>query len=242
MRLSRSTLLLAAGVVLSLATAGGLYIIASGQAAPKAQAANTSAVTTNAIVAKADIPARTVITAEMIARSDLPAIAVPASAAREESDVVGKTTLAPIPAGSMLLRPQIAAAEGKTGYSISLDPGKVLVAFPTTDPLTAAGLVSAGDHVDLLATIVSGQGDTARKTQTTIQDLEVIQVLGPTQAAPQQPRALTFVVDHQVALFLKYLRDSQAAVEVAIRSRSEKDPVHTQSVNVQVFQETFGFR
>jgi Flp pilus assembly protein CpaB len=242
MRLSRSTLLLTAGLVLSLATAGGLYAVASGQSTAKAQAPNTLTVTANAIVAKADIGARAVITPEMIARADLPTNAVPVSAAREEADVIGKTTLAPIPAGSVILRPQLAAAEGKTGLSIALDPGKVYVAFPTTDPLTTAGLVSVGDHVDLLATIVSGQGDSARKTQTSIQNLEVVQVLGPTAATPQQARALTFIVDHQTALFLKYLRDSQASVEIAIRSRSEVDPVHTQSVNVQVFQETFGFR
>lgn len=241
MRLSRSTLLLAAGLVLSLATAGGLYAVAS--TAQRNGPANTLTITANAVVAKVDIGPRTVITADMLAaRSDLPVGAVPASAARTEEEVIGKTTLAPIPAGSMILKPQLAAAEGKTGISIALDPGKVYIAFPTTDPLTTAGLVSVGDHVDLLATITSGQGDTARKTQTTIQDLEVVQILGPSQATPQQARALTFIVDHQVALFLKYLRDSQASVEVAIRSRSETDPVHTQSVNIQVFQETFGFR
>jgi Flp pilus assembly protein CpaB len=99
-----------------------------------------------------------------------------------------------------------------------------------------------GDRVDLLATVTVGQGDTARRTQTTVQNLEVIQILGPTQQAPSQARALTFVVDHQVALFLKYLRDSQASIELAIRSRSEAEVVKTQSVNVQILQDTFGFR
>jgi pilus assembly protein CpaB len=237
---SRSTILLGIGLLLAVATAGGLYLLTSGQRSAQAQAGAIEMV--SALVARADIPARTVVTADMLTRTQLPLIAIPASAARDESEVLGQTSLAPIPAGTLLLRPQLAGAGGKSGLSVTVDPGKVLVAFPTTDPLMAAGLVSAGDHVDLLATIVSGTGDTARKTQTAIQNLEVVQVLGPTAQDPGRARALTFVVDHQVALFLKYLRDSQASIEFAVRSRSENDVIRTQSVNVQVLQDTFGFR
>ena len=241
---SRSTVLLIVGVVLALLTATGLYFVAAGergqQAANSAQAAAESGAP--AIIAKADIPARTVVTKEMLTRKNLPAEVIPDAAAKDESEVIGQTTLAPIPAGSMVLKPQLAAASGRTGQSLTVDPGKVLVAFPTTDPLTAAGLITAGDHIDMLVTIVAGTGDASRKTQTTIQNLEVVQVLGPTAQNPQQPRALTFVVDHQVALFLKYLRDSQASIELAVRSRAENDVVRTQTVNIQVLQDTFGIR
>lgn len=240
---SRSTVLLILGVVLALLTGGGLYLVAAGERTAQATInVQAAADATSAIVAKADIPARTVLTADMITRKQLPADALPASAARDESEIVGQTTLAPIPAGSLILKPQLLSAGGKSGQSLTVDPGKVLVAFPTTDPLTSAGLVTAGDHVDLLVTITVGSGDTSRKTQTTIQNLEVVQVLGPTAQTPQQARALTFIVDHQVALFLKYLRDSQAGIEIAVRSRAENDVVRTQTVNIQVLQETFGFR
>jgi Flp pilus assembly protein CpaB len=240
---SRSTILLVIGAALALLTGGGLYLVAAGERTAQSTINVQAAVDPqSAIVAKADIPARTVVTAEMLARKQLPADALPAAAAKDESEVVGQTTLAPIPAGSLILKPQLTSAGGRSGQSITVESGKVLVAFPTTDPLTTAGLVSAGDHIDLLVTITAGQGDAARKTQTTIQNLEVVQVLGPSSQNPQQPRALTFVVDHQVALFLKYLRDSQASIEVAVRSRAENDVVRTQTVNIQVLQETFGFR
>lgn len=238
---SRSAVLLALGLVFSVATAGGLYLIASGRQ-PVAPAATPTPDTATVVAAATDIPARTVISAAMLKATRLPLSAIPAAAAREQSEVVGQTTLATIPAGAVLLKPQLVAAGGLTGHSITVEPGKVLVAFPTTDPLTAAGLVSVGDHVDLLATIVSGTGETARTTQTTIQDLEVVQVLGPTKEVPNQARALAFVVDHQVALFLKFLRDNQALVEVAVRSRSESKVVTTEPVNIQVVQETFGFK
>lgn len=234
---NRSAILLILGIVLALATAGGLYLIASGPREPASASTPTEA---EAVVAAVDIKARTVLTAEMVKTAKLPITAIPASAARLASEVLGQTALADIPAGALLLKPQLLAAGGQTGQSITIEAGKVLVAFPTNDPLTLAGLVSAGDHVDLLATVTVGE--TGRTTQTTIQGLEVVQVLGPSEAAPNQPRALTFVVDHQVALFLKFLRDSQAAVEIAVRSRSETETVTTQHVDVQVLEETFGFK
>ena len=239
---SRSSLFLIVGLVLAALTGAGLYLVAGASRTEQAIGVQAAASGVSTIVAKADIPARTVVTADMVATKTLPADAIPESAARDSSEVIGQTTIAPIPAGSLMLKPQLTAAGGKTGSSVGIETGKVLVAFPTTDPLTAAGLVAGGDRVDLLVTIVTGTGDAARKTQTTIQNLEVVQVLGPTAQNPQQARALTFVVDHQIALFLKYLRDSQASVEVAVRSRAENDVVRTQTVTVQVLQDTFGFR
>jgi len=61
---------------------------------------------------------------------------------------------------------QLTTAGGKQGASITVEVGKVVVAFPTIDPLTANGLVSVGDKVDILASVAAGTGDTARATQT----------------------------------------------------------------------------
>ena len=121
-----------------------------------------------------------------------------------------------------------------------IDPGKVLVSFPTNDPLTAGGFVEVGDHVDILATISSGAGESPKRTQTTIQNLEVLQVIGPTQQQPQRPSSLTFVVEHQTALVLKYLRDSQATIDVVVRSRSESQDVTTRSVDITYLVQSFG--
>ena len=135
----------------------------------------------------------------------------------------------PIPSGAAV-RTQLVAANGRSGASLTLEKGKVLVAFPTTDPLTVAGLVRPGDRVDVLATVTSGTGELARKTQTTVQNLEVIDVLTAGREG-QKSSSLTFVVDHQVALVLKYLRDTQATVDIAVRSRDESELTATTSVD-----------
>src|SRR5438552_8256306 len=96
---SRSTILLIVGIALALLTGGGLYLLAAGgRAAQSTIDVQTPATAVSAIVAKADIPARTVVTADMLARRPLPADALPEAAAKEETDVIGQTTLAPIPA------------------------------------------------------------------------------------------------------------------------------------------------
>jgi len=65
-------------------------------------------------------------------------------------------------------------------------------------------------------------------------------VIGPTKEQPQRGSSLTFVVDHQTALVLKYLRDSQATIDLAVRSRSETQQVTTRSVDVLYLVQSFG--
>jgi pilus assembly protein CpaB len=237
---SRSLILLAVGLVLAGATGFALYRVSI--EAQNAPAAALTLLELPAVVAKVDIPARTVITPDMVTTKKVPTDLLPSTVVANEGEAIGQTTLAPVPKGSFVFKPLLLSSGGKTGSSLLVEPGKVLVAFPTTDPLTTAGLVLPGDRIDLLATITAGQGETAKKTQTMVQNLEVIDVLKPTPEHPQQPLALTFQVDHQVALFLKYLRDTQAAVEVVVRAHDETELVLTQAVTIQVLQDTFGVK
>jgi hypothetical protein len=61
-------------------------------------------------------------------------------------------------------------------------------------------------------------------------------------AGTQKTMSLTFVVDHQVALVLKYLRDTQATIDIAVRSRAETDPAATTSVDLGYVLQTYGVK
>lgn len=239
MRESRSWIFLAVGLLLAALTGLSLYGIAR-QNAPAAQSQDVR--TVEVVVAKVDIPVRTVITADLIARKSFPVDLVPAGAITNDADAIGETTIAPVARGQTLVAAQVSAAEGKHGASLTIEKGQVLVAFPTTDPLTTAGLVNVGDHVDLLASVITGTGTDAKVSQTTVQNLQVVDVLGPTKDEPQRATSLVFAVDHQVALVLKYLRDSQATIDLAIRSQAESELVKTQGVNLPYLVQTYGFR
>lgn len=238
MREFRSWIFLGLGLLLAGLTGLSLYGVAQDLGARQVAAASD---TMQVVVAKTDIAARAVITAEMMSRMTYPVGLVPTGAVTNEADALGQTTLSAIPAGAAVVRAQLVAANGRTGASVSLEKGKVLVAFPTADPLTLAGLVRQGDRVDVLATVTSGTGETARKTQTTLQNLEVLDVL-TSGTGNQKTMSLTFVVDHQVALVLKYLRDTQATVDIAVRSRAETDSATTTSVDLGYVLQTYGVK
>ncbi len=233
----RSWFFLSLGILLAILTGVALNGVAQ-QSAGSAAAA--PAPTVSVVVANADVPARTVLTAAMLTRRDYPTDLAPSGVVAGEAQALGQTTLAAVPSGAPILRSQLLAADGKRGASLTIDPGKVLVSFPTNDPLTAGGFVEVGDHVDILATVTTGVGENPKRTQTTIQNLEVLQVIGPTREQPQRGSALTFVVDHQTALVLKYLRDSQATIDVAVRSRAESQDVSTRSVDITYLVTSFG--
>jgi pilus assembly protein CpaB len=176
----------------------------------------------------------------MLLRRDYPKELGPSDALSNVDDAVGQTTVPSVPNGAPLLRSQLVAADGKRGASVTIDPGKVLVSFPTSDPLTVGGFVAAGDRVDVLATVTTGAGENPKRTQTMVQNLEVLQVIGPTREQPQRGTSLTFIVDHQTALVLKYLRDSQATIDLAVRSRMESQDATTRSVDITFLVQSYG--
>jgi pilus assembly protein CpaB len=226
------------GLLLAGLTGLSLYGVSQDSGARvAAQVTDTATV----VVAKSEIGTRSLLTADLLTTKTYPKSLVPAGALTNEADAVGQTTVSAIPAGAAVVRTQLTSANGRTGASVTLEKGKVLVAFPTVDPLTLAGLVRPGDRIDVLATVTSGSGEAARKTQTTLQNLEVIDVL-TTGSNAQKLASLTFVVDHQVALVLKYLRDTQATVDIVVRSRAEGEQTATTSVDLNYLLQTYGVK
>jgi pilus assembly protein CpaB len=238
MRELRSWIFLGLGLLLAGLTGLSLYGVSQDSGARvAAQVSDTATV----VVAKSEIGTRSLLTADLLTTKTYPKSLVPAGALTNEADAVGQTTVSAIPAGAAVVRTQLTSANGRTGASVTLEKGKVLVAFPTVDPLTLAGLVRPGDRIDVLATVTSGSGEAARKTQTTLQNLEVIDVL-TTGSNAQKLASLTFVVDHQVALVLKYLRDTQATVDIVVRSRAEGEQTATTSVDLNYLLQTYGVK
>jgi len=238
MREFRSWIFLGLGLLLAGLTGLSLYGVSQDVGTRQAAAASDTA---QVVVARSEIATRAVLTAEMLTLQTYPKNLVPAGAVTNPADAIGLTTLSTIPSGAAVVQSQLVAAGGRSGASVTLEKGKVLVAFPTVDPLTIAGLVRPGDRIDVLATVTSGTGELARKTQTTVQNLEVIDVLVAGREG-QKTSSLTFVVDHQVALVLKYLRDTQATIDIAVRSRSESETAATTSVDLGYLLNTYGVK
>lgn len=237
----RALIFLVAAIVLAILTGVALYGVAQ-QANAKGTPVAAAAQTVSVVVASSDLPVRTVLTADLVGVRDYPVSLVPAGALTNKADAIGRSTIAPIAGGQAIVQAQLASVAGGRGAALTIEKGKVLFAFPTSDPLTLGGLLNVGDHIDILASVTQGTGENARVSQTTLQNLEVIDMLTPTKEQPTRATALVFAVDHQVALVLKYLRDTQASIDITVRSRAEGELTKTKAVDLSFLVATYGFR
>src|SRR6266511_1037124 len=131
MRETRSWIFLGVGLLLAALTGFAFYGLAQQTAQTPSTVAATR--TLDVVVAKVDLPIRTVITADLVARKSFPADLVPAGAFTRDVDAIGQTTIAPIARGQTIVAGQLSSAEGKNGASVTIEKGRVLVAFPTID-------------------------------------------------------------------------------------------------------------
>ncbi len=144
------------------------------------------------------------------------------------------------------------------------------MAFPSTDMLNATGAVQPGDHVDIMLSIpISGttrldsgspngtqlsSGALTLVSQTTLQNIEVYTIgewtppgqqsgtnASTNTAANTSLKIITFIVDHQQALILKYVKDSGGTIDLAVRSAADNQQVQTDPVTLDYLVDLFGF-
>ena len=219
------------------------------------------------IVAATDIAAATLITPSMVFTREESINLIPLDAIASIDEAVNKTAGVPIFSGQIVLTKQLGDAGGIVGLTIP--KGKVLVAFPATDMLNSTGAVKQGDRVDILLSIpisgttrldagadvgsqVGSEGKTL-VTQGTLQNVQVASVgywTPPGQQTNQQNaqqqqnaalKVISFMVDRQEALILKYVKDSGGTIDLAVRSKDDTDETVTDPVTIDYLVDLYGF-
>jgi pilus assembly protein CpaB len=218
------------------------------------------------IIASTDIAANTIIAASEVTTASYPVDLIPEDAITSTAGVLNTTARTSVFSGQILLKRQFLDAQGRTGASVNIPPGKVLVAFPSTDMLNATGAVQPGDHVDIMISLpISGTtrldasasnetqiapGQNALVSQTTLQNIEVYTVgqwtppgqqTGDQSTAASGLKVITFIVDHQEALILKFVKDSGGTIDLAVRSAADNQTVQTDPVTLDYLVDLFGF-
>ena len=261
------------GLLAAVAAAAVIFLLTATVRPPSGPTASTTpqatVTTREVIIAATDIQVNSVISSAQVVTAAYPLNLIPGDAITNVSDVISTTARANVFSGQILLRRQFIAAGGRTGASVNIPAGKVLVAFPATDMLNSTGAVQAGDKVDILLSIpISGTtrldagsdaetqvraGSTTLVTQGTLQNIEVYSVgfWSPpgqqAQASAQQQQAsnnlkvITFVVDHQEALILKFVKDSGGTIDLAVRSAADNTTTQTDPVTIDYLVDLFGF-
>jgi Flp pilus assembly protein CpaB len=205
----RGTILIAAGIILALGTTVVVFALlrTSGQAPPAPPQATPEA-QIKVVIAAQEIPALTEIPADAVGTLLIPKSAVTPQHLLDPEAVVGKKAMTVIVRGSFITT-DVLLDESKVlelGYNASLNipPGKVAVAFRTTQLRAVAGAIQNGDFVDILISYwmldteaeppPAAAGEQAAEVppsyillaQLLLQDVEVLRV-GPWAGVPVAP-------------------------------------------------------
>lgn len=208
------------------------------------------------VVAFQNIEAYVPVPADAIGIKQWPADKIPPDAIQDPADAVGKLTRSPIFPGQILLSAMLIDKETEetrlglgSDASFIIPAGKVAVAMSVDDISGVAGAIQAGDRVDVMVSMRLTE-DTARGTinrpvtQFTLQDVEVLRIGPwgiPTQQQDQRQRTITFLVDRQQAITLKYLREN-ALVDLALRAAGDHEQVTTDAVGEDYMIREFDIR
>jgi pilus assembly protein CpaB len=253
---------------LLLAVLSGLLVISVSRA--NNQPAEVSQV--YVIMAARDIPELVPVSADALVVKPFPREFVPPGAIAQPEQAVGKFTTTRIVKDQILLNAQLSPTRRAGNVAASVPKGKVAVAFPGNDILSTIGAIRAGDRVDILLSLPLPQQQTTGpnappsltnqnavsatsniSVQTTMQNVEVLAV-GQEATAPSNERSvggvmgrnaglvITFLVDHQDALVLKYIKDSGGIIDLALRSPDDNQAVQTDAVTLSTIYDQFKFR
>jgi pilus assembly protein CpaB len=255
-------LLVVTGVVAAIAATVVIYFLITNMTPPPPPEVEEPIVERRVVfVAATDILPNTPVTAAQIFTGTYPLEMVPSDAITSTSEVISKTASSRILSGQILVRRQF--ADLPLGDRVNVPTGKVLVAFPSTDMLNATGAVQVGDHVDIMLSIpISGTtrldaaaggetqlepGERALVSGMTLQNIVVENVgqwVPPSQqgqtAANTELKIITFVVEPQEALILKYVKDSGGTIDLAIRSALDNEIKDTDPVTLDYLVDLFG--
>ncbi len=217
------------GVVLALIAGMTMMTFASNARKAAAQVKQVEVV-----VAKQEIPQGTSITGEMLESKAFPAEFAPEKAVSTAKEADGRFAATHIVVGQIITQPVLSTTKQAGNLSLSIPKGKVAFGLPKWDLLSANGLIKPEDHVDILVTFklkLRGQGggeDERHSTQTTLQDIEVLDVIDGASAGGTSGGggpAVILLLDNQQAVQLKLAMDSQkddtAFIDLVLRSADE---------------------
>ncbi len=201
-------------------------------------AGNSAARQVTAVVAVRDIQPRELITPLSVTLSQVPAAALPPHSIVRMADLVGDTALVTIYKGQVLSQSVIAASpdqidEGAVSY-LPIPQGFVAITIPTNELQGVGGYVSAGDYINVIATVntaIFSPQNPKTVTRTVFTSIRVIRV-GPPTLGPKTGQqqgvssSLTIIVSECDAQYMEWLINN-ASLKYALLSDKDYGPPAT---------------
>ena len=249
---------MAAGFVVALLAAVLVFAVAQQSRAPALATAPEAVPQIYVVMATQDVEPGSLIPAEAIALKPFPKAYAPQGALTTLDQVSGKYATTRLTRDQLLLPSQVTATRPATNLSESIPVGKVALWMPLPELLAQAGVLRAGDRVDILLSMALPAPAVGLTTLTTLQNVELVFVGAPSAVASSsapapatapQPQTATggarmvlFVVDPQDAVVAKFIKDSGGTIDYAMRSRESQDAAGTVAVDARALAERFAAR
>ncbi len=177
------------------------------------------------VVAKQQIPAKTLVTPDAVALVRMPTTYIHPHAARSLDQVVGAVTSEPIISGEeVLLDRLVQKGDTSAGFPYLVPPGMRAVTVAVDDVAAVGWHLQVGDHVDILGTIdIPLPNGTQTITTVVLQDVDVL-ALGDDSKANQDTgtdknldvNTVTLAVTLEEAMPL-VLADEKGKIRMALR-------------------------
>ena len=242
--------LLAGAVVALLAGLVGYLTLSNATAQRDAPAGGLPEV--QVVVASQAVTVRSPLTDKDVALRSVPVNLVPEGALQETRAVVGKVAMTDLVPGEVILQqrladPTVASGNGRTALMMAGD--EVLMAFPAADLMSKAGILKAGDHVDLLFSLqvptdrglagvqaASGGSKEELTAFNVLPNVTISALVGGKVTNEGSeigvPLAFLFLVSPQDALVLKYVKDAGGTLDMVLHAPGAEQPAEADPVDV----------
>jgi len=177
------------------------------------------------VITSRQIPPRTVLTREMLSTKAMPREFVDDSFITSMEEAAGKTTTVPLAQGEIVYRTKLATKDRKTALSFHVPAGLRAVSLAVNEVSGVAGLIEAGDKVDLILTL--GKEAVGKDmTRLVMEDVAVLAVVQSTDVRETQGRdlktytSLTLAVTPEQAVLVGF-GEKNGAFKVALRGAND---------------------
>lgn len=191
------------------------------------------------VAAARDIPANTLITAEMVESRYFPRSLQTGKEITEVSAAVGRLSPLAISKGEYLLENRLVKpGEGKERLAYTVPEGMRAMSIPINAVSGVSNMIRIGDRVDFVAIVPANSASPEPRSMMVLQNIEILAVGAAFKdtGSPQVSEAgtLTVAVDPQSALKLKMALTS-TDFALALRPSSDKNPVNPAPVTINQF-------
>lgn len=191
------------------------------------------------VTAAQDIPANTLITAEMLEQKNFPRSLQTGREVTEVNVAIGRLSPVMISKGEYLVDNRlIKPGEGKDRLAYTVPEGMRAMSVPINEVTGISNMIKIGDRVDFVAIVPANSASPEPRSMMVLQNIEILAVGSAYKesTAPQDAGAatLTVAVDPPSALKLKMaLKNTDFAL--ALRPPSDKDLVNPAPVTINQF-------